>query len=71
MADFTPYVTKENDRWDLIAYKAHGNVENMQDIIEANPSVPIYEVLPSGITLKIPVKAAPEVSKQLLPPWKR
>lgn len=71
MADFTKYISREGDRWDLISYRAYGNVNLMNLIIAANPTVPIYDVMPSGITLKIPTQAAPQVSANLLPPWKR
>lgn len=71
MADFTKYLTKEGDRWDLIAYRAYGKVDEAQSLISANPTVPIYDVFPSGIEIKVPVLDAPEVNTNLLPPWKR
>lgn len=71
---FTEYITSDGDRWDTIAYRAYGDVQNWTTIIRANPSLPIQDVYPAGIRLVIPIIAAPtstpsEANK--LPPWKR
>lgn len=82
MADYFEYITIENERFDQIAYKAYGvvtlvdetgNKPAMQPIIEANPSIPIYDKLPGGLILQIPVLTSntPKTSVELLPPWKR
>lgn len=71
MAKFTRYTTKFGDRWDTVAYAAYGDVLGMNDIIRANPQVPLYPVFPSGLTINIPVKERPEVTKSNLPPWRR
>lgn len=68
---FTEYITKESDRWDLIAWAAYGDVSKMPEIIAANPKVPVYDVLPSGIKLLIPVSSLPPGDDLSLPPWKR
>lgn len=67
----TKYITKEGDRWDTIAYKAYGNPLLITPIVEANPGVPKTPVIPSGITLYIPVRERESVDTNLLPPWKR
>lgn len=83
MADSFEYITIDNERWDQVAYKAYGVITltnddgskkpAMQTIIEANPSVPIYDKLPGGLILIIPVLTtnAAKTSTELLPPWKR
>lgn len=68
---FTTYTTIEGDRWDTIAFKAYGDATKYSAIVQANPFVPKGVVLPSGITLYIPVEDRPSVNKSLLPPWKR
>jgi hypothetical protein len=82
MANFE-YITIEGQRWDQIAYLAYGVVtldnddgtkkSATQPIIEANANVPIYDKLPGGIILQIPVLASntAKTSNELLPPWKR
>jgi len=64
------YITKEGDRWDLIAYQFYGNAMMYEPIVVANPEVPIVPIFPSGIKLRIP---AIEVKNEIeeLPPWKR
>jgi phage tail protein X len=71
MARTTPYTTKSGDRWDTISYAAYGNVKYMRDIIRANPTVALWTEFKGGVTLQIPVKERPEVSKSNLPPWRR
>ncbi|MDM7320224.1 MAG: tail protein X [Fervidobacterium sp.] len=66
------YITKDGDRWDLIAYEFYGDAMMYEPIIVANPDVPIVPILPAGIKLRIPViERKNEIDKDLLPPWKR
>ncbi len=69
--EFTEYKTKENDRWDLIAFDAYGDVNRMVDIMDANPDVKAVDVLPSGFTLRIPILEPAVLDSVLQPPWKR
>lgn len=71
MAEFTRYPTKQGDRWDLIAWKAYGDVTKMREVIEANPDIALVAVFDEGYSLILPI--IPEVSTQnsQLPPWKR
>ena len=70
MKEYYEYITKEGDRWDLIAYEFYGNPMMYEPIIVANPEVPIIPVLPSGIKLRIPALEIKETIEEL-PPWKR
>ena len=72
MAEYTQHITKENERWDNIAYEAYGDPNLINGIIEANPTVPITATLPAGIRLLVPIveSVAVEVDQTLLPPWK-
>lgn len=77
------YVTKPGDRWDLIAYKSYGTVDDvvlddgstqnaMGVIARANPDIVIDDVLAEGLVLQIPIipTSAVNTDLSLLPPWK-
>ena len=70
MKEFYEYITKEGDRWDLIAYQFYGDPMLYGPIIVANPDVPIIPILPGGIKLRIPVIELKNTIEEL-PPWKR
>lgn len=71
MTEFYSYITKDGDRWDLIAYKYYKNPAMYEEIIKANPNVPIEPILTAGINLKIPVLEESTTIKFDLPPWKK
>lgn len=71
MTEFYSYITKDGDRWDLIAYKYYKNPTMYEEIIKANPNVPIETILPAGINLKIPILEESSTIKFDLPPWKK
>jgi nucleoid-associated protein YgaU len=71
MAEFTTYTTKGQERWDNIAHAAYGDASKMVEIMAANKDVALYDILPDGITLYIPVLAQATIDENLLPPWKR
>ena len=72
MADrFVTIRTQGQDRWDIIAHRAYGDVNKLGLIIEANPSVPITPVIEAGTFIKVPVIAGTNVEQLRLPPWKR
>lgn len=73
MSDFFEYITKGGERFDQVAYKAYGRSTLITPIIQANPDVPIYDKIPEGTVLQIPVldEAGIKTDKELLPPWKR
>jgi len=70
MKEYYEYITKEGDRWDLIAYEFYGDPMLYEPIIVANPEVPIIPILPSGIKLRIPIIEIKETIEEL-PPWKK
>lgn len=72
MTEFYEHITKEGDRWDLIAYQYYGDPTAYEPIIVANPHVPITPLLPSGIRLRVPViDTKRTIPPEELPPWKR
>lgn len=70
MTEYYSYITKDNDRWDLIAYKFYNDATRYEPIINANPDVDISPILKSGLKLKIPVLNESETIKFEIPPWK-
>lgn len=69
----TPYlqhVTRQDERWDWIAWKFYGDPTLYGPIIEANPGVPIVGAFDAGVVLQIPIlqqmSSAPSSD---LPPW--
>ena len=71
MTEYYSYITKDNDRWDLITYKYYKNPALYEEIIKANPEMKITPILDSGIKLKIPVLEESETIKFETPPWKK
>jgi hypothetical protein len=71
--NYTEYIAKGGDRWDLVAFYAYGDATKFPEIINANPTVPISVTIPAGTRLLVPViqttTATPPQSA--LPPWKR
>jgi phage tail protein X len=73
MTKYTQYKTIQGQRWDNVAYAAYGDASLFPSIVEANPGLPAYDVLPAGTILRVPVIEVPETTTDelLLPPWKR
>ena len=67
---FITHVTTEGERWDQLAWRYYGDAHRYLPIVQANPHVPITAILPSGLTLAIPI-LEPMTSAQDLPPWMR
>lgn len=74
MSDVLQVTTKGGERWDNIALDAYGTPSKMNDIIAANPGLPLYDVLPGGVVIDIPILPSPvdvKTDAERLPPWKR
>jgi hypothetical protein len=69
----TQYIVKEGMRWDTVSYLAYGSSSFIQELIEANPIVPITPRLLAGTVLDVPVldDGLIKTNKELLPPWKQ
>lgn len=67
------HTTIDGQRWDQVAHEYYGRADMMNKIIEANPGVPVDDVLPGGIVLNIPIIDKVEVitDAERLPPWKQ
>jgi len=70
MTEYYNYITKDNDRWDLISYKYYDAPTLYETIILANPDVKITPILEAGIKLKIPVIETSDEITTDLPPWR-
>lgn len=70
MTDYYEYITKDNDRWDLIAYEFYSDATLYELIIIANPQVEIAPILLAGLKLKIPVLDTQDTIVFELPPWR-
>lgn len=63
------YVTKDGDRWDLIAYKVYGDPYLYPAIMLFNPKYMDIKVFKAGITLIIPELEYTEDYDEVSPPW--
>ena len=70
MSKYLEHITSDNERWDLLAWRYYGDATRYEQIIVANPTVPIEPVLPSGVKLMIPVLDAADVPVSDPAPWK-
>ena len=70
--DNTIFTTPEPMRWEQIAYKAYGDVNQMNALIEANTGIAADAIVPTGTKVLIPIMDDTVVEdSSLLPPWKR
>lgn len=69
--EYLEYTTITGDRWDLLAYKFYADLNLMEKIIIANPTVPLFERFPAGVELKIPVLDEHIAMNKQLPKWMR
>lgn len=71
------HITGPAERWDHLAYRYYGDANRTGPIIAANRHLfedgltPVAEVLPHGLTLRVPILAAMPIAADTLPPWKR
>jgi phage tail protein X len=66
------HITRDGDRWDLLAWEYYGDATQYERIIAANNQVMIDPILPSGIIINIPVieeLPAELTESEELPPW--
>jgi len=71
MTEYYSYITKDKDRWDIISNKYYKTPTLYEEIIKANPEVPIEPILQAGIKLRIPILEESETIQFDLPPWKK
>lgn len=69
--NYVTIITKEGDRWDLIAWRSYGDATKIKDLIATNFHVPITGVIAAGTKIWIPVIEQPALGAEDVPPWKR
>lgn len=65
---------KGGERWDNIALEVYGLASMMDKVINANPEIAIYDYVPAGTILNIPILPSNidiKTDIERLPPWKR
>ena len=72
---WTEYITKQDDRWDLISYQFYGVSDKFDIIQQANeknipPEILYSPLLPAGLRLKIPILEEKPIKKLPKPVWK-
>ena len=70
MADIQ-YITRDNQRWCDIAFICYGDAGKVGLLTDANPSLPIDTILPSGVSIAVPTIEVEILDTSILPPWKR
>lgn len=71
MSSLLIHTCNEHDRWDLIAYRYYGTIDEMGRIIDANPQLALSEGLTAGTTVFVPIIQKSQAKNQNLPPWFR
>lgn len=65
------HTVKQGERWDNLAYHYYADALEYSRIIDANPHLSFYEVLPTGVTVFIPVLQVKPTNNEDMPPWLR
>ncbi|MDY3123697.1 tail protein X [[Pasteurella] aerogenes] len=65
------HIVKQGERWDNLSYQYYGDALEYGQIIDANPHISFCEVLPTGVTIYIPVLNVKPTSNENMPPWLR
>ena len=71
MTDYTEIVLQEDTRWDIVSYRAYGTIDRIPEIAEANPTIPLRDMIEAGTKLYLPILEEAEIQTDQLPPWKR
>lgn len=72
MSGYFEHISSDGDRLDLLAWHYYGDATAYEQIVRANPGLPIWPIYPQGVRILIPVvdaPAEPELSSEGLPPW--
>ena len=72
MSGFIEHITRDGERWDLLAWRYYGDAYAYEGIIRANPEVPIIPILPANVRILIPVLDSPATLSAApagMPPW--
>lgn len=65
------HIVRQGERWDNLSYQYYGNAFEYSRIMDANPHISFCEVLPTGVTVYIPVLNVKPTNNENMPPWLR
>jgi phage tail protein X len=63
------YITKEGDRWDLLAWKFYGDPYMYEPLLLENKELMRFTVLPAGKVIEIPEIIDETTPEVVAPPW--
>lgn len=65
------YISKEGDRWDILADVFYGSNKSINVLTDANPLVALSKIIPIGSNIIVPIINNTSVSilTTNLPPW--
>lgn len=67
--EYNLHLTKDGDRWDLLAWDHYGDAALFEDIMRENVGVVPANTpcLPGGLTLRIPIKTISNINPDFQP----
>jgi phage tail protein X len=70
--EYLTHKTKDGDRWDLLAAEYYGDAFAIEVLLLANPDHASLAVLPSNLTLRIPLVFQDEIKPEPegVTPWR-
>lgn len=71
--NYKEYTVKQGDTWDVVAWTFYNDPQAMEELIRANPHIPLAPYLPFGERMIIPERsvAAPTLANSQVPPWRQ
>jgi len=68
--DYLTHISRDGERWDLLAFTYYGDANRFEPIMRANPDQIALTVLPGGLSLKVPILDEPATPPDAgMPPW--
>lgn len=68
--DYLIHLSRDGERWDLIAFAYYGDATRFEPIMRANPDQMGLPVLPGGLAIKVPILDEPDLPADVgMPPW--
>lgn len=69
MSSVLIHTCNEHDRFDLIAYRYYGTIDEMGRIIDVNAHLALTESLDAGTTVFVPIILKSQSTSKNMPPW--
>lgn len=73
MQEYLQHIASEGDRWDSLSYLYYGDATAYEQIVTANPHVPMLATLSAGDVVLIPIidETQTKISSADVPFWLR